>query len=60
MVDEPAAPDPIPHTAPVPGVLEDVPGSALGHLVRAQLQRGFRVPESAALLVALGALLAFF
>jgi ribose transport system permease protein len=60
MVDEPAAPDPIPHTAPVPGVLEDVPGSAFGHMVRAQLRRGFRVPESAALLVALGALLAFF
>ena len=60
MVDEPAAPDPIPHTAPVPGVLDDVPGSAFGHMVRAQLRRSLRVPESAALLVALAALLVFF
>ena len=63
MTNEPAAPDPIPHTAPLPGgdpAVPAPPGSALAEVFRAQLNRGFRVPESAALLVVLGALLAFF
>src|SRR5581483_4081107 len=59
MVDEPAAPDPLPHIDPVPdGVAAS--GSAFRQLVDARLTRGFQVPEGAALLVVLGALLAFF